>query len=403
MKDPREPRPTCPRCRRPLRVCYCAALTTIETATRIVILQHPRERDVAIGTARMAALCLPRASVHVGVRWEGSDVLDAIARDTTRRAVLLYPGPGAGDVLADPPRGPTTLVVIDGTWAQAKTIVRENPALAALPRYAFTPPEPSEYRIRKEPAAACVSTLEALVHALGAIEGDPQRFRDLLRPFRAMVDAQIAARADAGRARFCRPREHVRRDGPLDVLRRRFADVVCVAAEANLVQGGGANAEELVHWVARRAATGETFDAVARPDLPLGARTTLHIRVGEDRLRAGGSRAELVEAFARWLRPGDVVCSWGPYAPRLFAQSGGALPGARVDARTVARRLAGGTTGTLVAYASRFGRGAAESVPEGRAGETVAALVRIVRAWSAGPSFDESVERAVWRLSSDPT
>nr|MDQ3300003.1 DTW domain-containing protein [Myxococcota bacterium] len=47
------------RCRRPQVVCYCAALPRIDTSTRVVILQHPRERDMAIGTARMASLCLP--------------------------------------------------------------------------------------------------------------------------------------------------------------------------------------------------------------------------------------------------------------------------------------------------------------------------------------------------------
>ena len=50
---PFERRAVCARCRRPERVCYCRHLTSIETTTRIVLLQHPRERRVAIGTARM--------------------------------------------------------------------------------------------------------------------------------------------------------------------------------------------------------------------------------------------------------------------------------------------------------------------------------------------------------------
>jgi DTW domain-containing protein YfiP len=41
-------------------VCYCAAIPTIETTTRIVILQHLRERDMPIGTARTASHVFPR-------------------------------------------------------------------------------------------------------------------------------------------------------------------------------------------------------------------------------------------------------------------------------------------------------------------------------------------------------
>ena len=117
-------RPVCLRCRRPASVCYCATLTTIDTATRIVILQHPRERDMPIGTARMATLCLPRASLHVGVAWDESPELRAALADAARPPILLYPAQGARDILTDPPKGPVTLVVVDGTWSQAKMIVR---------------------------------------------------------------------------------------------------------------------------------------------------------------------------------------------------------------------------------------------------------------------------------------
>jgi DTW domain-containing protein YfiP len=172
-------------------VCYCAHLTTVDTATRIIVLQHPRERDMAIGTARMASLCLPNSELHVGVDWRDKPELRRALSDAARPAMLLYPGRDAIDVLRDPPKGPITLIVIDGTWANTKNVVRDNPELGQLPRLAFTPPMPSQYRIRKEPAAACVSTIEALCYALGAIEGDRARFTSLLAPFRAMIDAQL--------------------------------------------------------------------------------------------------------------------------------------------------------------------------------------------------------------------
>src|SRR5204863_4222267 len=110
---------------------------------------------------------------------------------------LLYPGPGARDILREPPAHPVTLVVVDGTWSQAKTVVRDNPILRALPRYAFATPEPSQYRIRREPRAEYVSTIEALMYVLGVLEGQPERFRALLEPLRTMVDNQLACQAAA--------------------------------------------------------------------------------------------------------------------------------------------------------------------------------------------------------------
>ena len=70
-----EPRAVCPRCERPVLVCYCAHLTSVDTRTRVVLLQHPREEDMAIGTARMASLCLPNSELHVGVDFQTSPAL----------------------------------------------------------------------------------------------------------------------------------------------------------------------------------------------------------------------------------------------------------------------------------------------------------------------------------------
>lgn len=377
----------CARCRRPARVCYCAALTTIETVTRVVILQHPREEGMPIGTARMASLCLPGARLHVGVRWDESPELRDALSDPARPPVLLYPGPGARDILTDPPAGPVTLVVVDGTWSQTKTVVRDNPALASLPRYAFVAPAPSEYRIRREPRDDYVSTIEALMHVLGALEGDPERFRALLVPFRAMVDAHLAAQAAEKRVRVRHPRPRVPAAARLPTaITARHEDLLCVVGEANAwptsadERGLG---HELVHWTARRVATGETFDCVAKPENPLSPGTPDRIGVGEERLRSGVARSELVSAFARFVRPTDVICSWGTYGPRLFEESGGTLPVARLDLRAVARRLPGPKVGSFEQYAARICGDDSAAAPADRAGRRLAMLVRILGTWRA--------------------
>ena len=80
------------------------------------------------------------------------------------------------DVLTDPPPHPVTLIVVDGTWSNAKTLVRDSTVLSALPRVAFAAPRPTEYRIRREPRDEYVSTIEALVHVLVSFAPAPQAF-----------------------------------------------------------------------------------------------------------------------------------------------------------------------------------------------------------------------------------
>lgn len=387
------PRATCTRCGRPVAYCWCPHLVSLPTRTRVVLLQHPRERGLAIGTAHMASLCLPNAELHVGTTWGDSPALARALSDPARPAVLLYPGEGAVDLLTHPPDGPVTLVVVDGTWSTARKVVARNPVLSSLPRYAFSPPAPGEYRIRREPTATCVSTLEALVYALGALERDPERFRAMLAPFRAMIDAQLAAEATLHNHRGRAPRPpRPPRARPPSPLRGRLADIVCVAGEANAwprPAAGGVAAwpDEVVQWVAHRPATGETFEAIVAPAHPIAPATASHTGLDEATLRQGESRAEALARWRAFVRDTDLVCAWGPYGTDLWQSAGAHLPPARLDLRVVARTDLHGKAGTPADYLTRRG-GAPESLHPlglGRAGTRVAQLAAIARRLAETP------------------
>lgn len=384
-------RDVCDRCLRPRVGCYCAHVRPIDTKTRLVLLQHPREREVAIGTAHMASLCLTNSELHVGLDWSRSAPLARALANRERPPILLYPGEGSIDIVASPPPGPVTLVVVDGTWSQTKKVVRVNPILAALPRYAFVPPRPSEYRIRREPDDASVATIEALVHALAALEGDASRFETLLAPFRAMIDFQIACREQfhSARLRHAKHRARPRRMRVPRALTERFEDIVCVAAEANSwpypVRDSG-YADELVLWAAHRPATGETLTFVVAPRAELAPGTAMHTKIDAATLKAGGTLDELHARWRAFTRESDVICSWGKYETQLFTTTGGWLPGVQIDLRRVAREVTQGAVGSLADYRNRVDPDHAvepgsaqllELVP-GRAGHKVRALVEII-------------------------
>src|SRR5690606_30087810 len=127
--------------------------------------------------------------------------------------------------------------------------------------------------IRKEPHRDCVSTLEALALVLGALEREPERFSAMLAPFRAMVDMQLAHVAERRPSRHARAREPRPAADPRArlpaLLRERAGDLVCVYGEANAWPFGtperAAGEDDLVHWVACRVSTGETFEAFVAP------------------------------------------------------------------------------------------------------------------------------------------
>jgi DTW domain-containing protein YfiP len=353
-----------------------------------VILQHPRERTVAIGTARMASLCLTGSSLYVGIDWSTHAGLAAALGDPERPPILLYPGPGARDILREPPPGPVTLIAVDGTWSQAKTVVRDNPILRTLPRYAFVAPEASQYRIRSEPDDAYCSTIEALMHVLGALEGEPARFRAMLEPFRAMVDTQLARQATEPNPRRKAPRPPRRPGDRLPTaIALRWDDLVCVAAEANAWPYRDAaehrpdhRPDELIAWVAYRPATGERVVALAAPTGPLSPSAPFHAELDAEAIVTAPPRAALLAAHAGLARPGDLICAWGHHSPRLFLDAGGDLPTPTLDLRAAAQHALHRKVGTLEDFAATLGP-PPQAVGPGRAGRRAALLGQVVTAW----------------------
>jgi hypothetical protein len=226
-----------------------------------------------------------------------------------------------------------------------------------------------------------VSTIEALVYALGALEGDKTRFERLRDPFRAMIDRQIACERELRGARI----RHAKKPPPSPasrvhpLLRDLARDVVCVVGEANawpyrLREDGLGYDDELVHWSAVRLSSGETFERVVAPASELAPRTTSHVELSEARLREGGTLASLVRDFRGFMRDTDIVGYWGHYAAALFMASGGWLPERRVDLRAASRDFGRARVGTLEEHTARLGVTVSPLDVLGRAGRRLGQL-----------------------------
>lgn len=378
MLEARPHREVCAACLRPISVCCCALLPRLTSGVRLVVVQHPREHRKPIGTAWMAVRAVEHAELFVTTTVDEGGQLSSLLADPARPAVLLWPGEGARDLEHDPPALPVTLVVVDGTWSTARKLLQRNPVLAALPRVRINPRQASRYRIRREPRAECLSTVEAVSQALGFLDRAPGKFDPMLAAFERMVDMQIEHQAKGGGRREKRPRgERPPRPPPPELA--GVDDCVVVFAEANAFSylEPDRPTDELLHVVLRRIGDGATLDLVTTPTRALAPTALAHAGLPPDALTTAASPEEARARLAAFFRPTDKLAGWGRYARDLLASFDPSVPRAHLDLKPLAARTSRGRLGSLEDAAARLGLHA-PPLGAGRAGRRLGLAVALV-------------------------
>ena len=156
--------------------CLCAAVTLVPTRTRVLVLRHAAERHKPSSTARLAALALPGCRL---VDYGDGPLPELDLADTW----LLYPD--GASAAARPP--PAQLLVLDGTWQQARRMLYRIPELRALPRLTLPAHTPLPH-LRRQPRAGAMSTLEAIARALALLEGDA-----IAAPLEKLLDQLVSS------------------------------------------------------------------------------------------------------------------------------------------------------------------------------------------------------------------
>ena len=176
-----------------------ASAQPIDNRIFVLILQHPREKKEALATAAITRAMLSRAELAVGLSWP--NLSQALGRKVdAKRWAVLYLGSArparfglqheviALDRRSEPAtdqeamvKGIDGVVLLDGTWKEAKTLWWRNPWLLKLRRLVLNPQRQSRYgRIRREPRREALSTLEATALLLSHLDGGPEAAGALL-------------------------------------------------------------------------------------------------------------------------------------------------------------------------------------------------------------------------------
>jgi len=167
----------------------------------------------------MTQLCLENSRLLRGFEFSRNPEFRRIIEDRSRQLMVLYPGPRATLVTPETSASlrasfgerPATVIVIDGTWPQAKKMFRQTPELQELPWIGFETDRRSEYRSRRQPDPLCLSTIEAvheLIDALsrcGVCHPQPREaHHNLMAVFRFMEEIQSRCVDDATLAGYRR-------------------------------------------------------------------------------------------------------------------------------------------------------------------------------------------------------
>ncbi len=324
-------RQRCYGCYRPRESCFCKAIPSIANRTEVLILQHMRERFHPFNTARIVHRALRNSTLLVD---HNHRLADAAERFPFRPgAGVLYPAPGA-KVLSDlpPEQQPSQLVVIDGTWHHAKTLMRDIPAIQRLPRYCLQPSEPSRYRIRREPTETALSTIEATTQALQAIEPETNGWQALLAAFETMVDQQIQQMGAADQRRVLQSRRALSNPNLPRVLLDNDASVVVAYGEsASSFDRANRMVSEPdmrlpVFWTAQRLGTKQAMRCAIEPVVPLSASVLSHLKLREADFERAHSVAAFRDAWQAFLRPGDTLVVYHQSTARLLTAAGLPLP-----------------------------------------------------------------------------
>ncbi len=196
-------RKVCMQCFRPLPQCLCPIIRPLQTRTRFIILMHPKEaKKTRNGTGRLAHLSLRNSELLVGVDFTQNSGLNAAISNPAYRPLILFPGENASPIsegAATPPslwKRDLLMIVIDGTWAAAKKILKLSRNLHPIPQIILDPDQPSRFKIKKQPHPKYLSTIEAIFSVLSKLdsagfENLEEQHNNLLHVFDRLVSMQM--------------------------------------------------------------------------------------------------------------------------------------------------------------------------------------------------------------------
>lgn len=193
----------CEQCLIAKHYCICEGAEYASCDAAVCLLMYHNESFKPSNTGRLIAEIVPD---NYAFRWDRTSpepALLALLNNDKYQPFVIFP---AEDVETDrvvtqvePVAGKTPLFIfLDGTWREAKKMIRKSPYLDNLPVLSITAQKLSDYRLRVAPHAHQLGTAEVAIMVL-ALAGEVDTSTKLEQHFIKFRDAYLLGKRNKGR------------------------------------------------------------------------------------------------------------------------------------------------------------------------------------------------------------
>lgn len=178
---------SCPQCQLRFQ-CVCDQLPKLGSSIHLALLMHENEQHRETNTGQWLLKSLPSStSRHIWQRKAPCPKLLTLLEDTNNQAYLLFPSEEsiaveAADLQAKKNHKTPLFIVLDGTWQEAKKMLRKSPWLQSIPLAHVTPSKASNYQLRRNQEEGHLCTLEVGCEVFRAV-GEETQSAQLLQFF----------------------------------------------------------------------------------------------------------------------------------------------------------------------------------------------------------------------------
>ena len=193
----------CEQCLIAKHYCICEGAEYASCDAAVCLLMYHNESFKPSNTGRLIAEIVPD---NYAFRWDRTSpdpALLALLSNEQYQPFVIFP---AEDVETDrvvtqvePVAGKTPLFIfLDGTWREAKKMIRKSPYLDNLPVLSITAQKLSDYRLRVAPHAHQLGTAEVAIMVL-ALANEVDASSKLEQHFIKFRDAYLLGKRNKGR------------------------------------------------------------------------------------------------------------------------------------------------------------------------------------------------------------
>lgn len=155
-----------------LELCVCHLSPRLDLKTRVEVVIHYADIRKMSNSGRLVSLALKNSAVHI--RGLKDKPVEAAPENKYEIDLVLFPGHGSVELsekyLSTIVR-PVRLLIPDGSWNQASSMVKREPLMKNAVKVQLPAGIRARYRIRAQEDPYKLCTFEAIIRALGVIEG----------------------------------------------------------------------------------------------------------------------------------------------------------------------------------------------------------------------------------------